>query len=33
MKPVSVVIGHSFVFLPEKPMAWRRADRRIGYFT
>lgn len=33
MKPVSIVIGHSFVFLPEKPMAWRGADRRIGYFT
>jgi hypothetical protein len=33
VKPVSVVIGHSFVFLPEKPMAARRADPRIGYFT
>ncbi|MCU0790538.1 MAG: DUF5117 domain-containing protein, partial [Nitratireductor sp.] len=33
MKPVSIVIGHSFVFLPEKPMAARRADKRIGYFT
>jgi hypothetical protein len=32
-KPVSMVIGHSFVFLPEKPMAYRAADPRIGYFT
>jgi hypothetical protein len=33
LKPVSVVIGHSFVFLPEKPMAWRKADPRIGFIT
>lgn len=32
-KPVSMVIGHSFVFLPDKPMAYRTADPRIGYFT
>ena len=33
VRPVSIVIGHSFLFLPEKPMAWRKADPRIGYFT
>lgn len=33
VRPVSIVVGHSFVFLPEKPMAWRKADPRIGYFT
>lgn len=33
MKPVSVVIGHSFRFLPDKPMTWREADPRIGYFS
>ncbi|MCA3574495.1 MAG: zinc-dependent metalloprotease [Aestuariivirga sp.] len=33
VRPVSIVIGHSFIFLPETPMAWRRADPRIGYFT
>ena len=32
-KPVSVVIGHSFIFLRDKPMAWREANPRIGYFT
>lgn len=32
-KPVSMVIGHSFMFLPDKPMAYRAADPRIGYFT
>jgi hypothetical protein len=32
-RPVSVVLGHSIVFLPEKPMAARPADPRVGYFT
>jgi hypothetical protein len=32
-KPVSIVVGHSFRFLPEKPMAWRLADPRIGFFA
>ncbi len=32
-KPVSTVVGHSFVFLPEKPMAWRNANPRVGYIT
>lgn len=32
-KPVSMLIGHSFVFLPEKPMAFRAFDLRIGYYT
>ncbi len=27
-----MVIGHSIVFLPDKPMAHRTADPRIGYF-
>ncbi len=31
-QPVSLVLGHSFVFLPEKPMAARRGDPRVGYF-
>jgi hypothetical protein len=31
-QPVSIVLGHSIVFLPEKPMAGRVADPRIGYF-
>jgi hypothetical protein len=31
-QPVSVVLGHSIVFLPEKPMAARPADPRIGFF-
>ncbi|MBL8316346.1 MAG: zinc-dependent metalloprotease, partial [Rubrivivax sp.] len=31
-QPVSVVVGHSFVFLPEKPMAGRPTDPRVGYF-
>lgn len=30
---VSVVLGHSIVFLPEKPMAGRVADPRVGYFS
>ncbi len=31
-QPVSVVLGHSIVFLPEKPMAARTGDARVGYF-
>jgi hypothetical protein len=31
-QPVSVVLGHSIVFLPEKPMAMRRGDPRVGFF-
>ena len=31
-QPVSVVLGHSIVFLPEKPMAARLADPRVGFF-
>ena len=31
-QPVSVVMGHSIVFLPERPMAARLADPRVGYF-
>lgn len=31
-QPVSVVLGHSIVFLPEQPMAARPADPRVGYF-
>ncbi len=31
-QPVSVVLGHSIVFLPERPMAGRPADPRVGYF-
>jgi hypothetical protein len=31
-QPVSVVLGHSIVFLPETPMAARAADPRVGYF-
>jgi Met-zincin/Domain of unknown function (DUF5117) len=31
-QPVSLVLGHSIVFLPEKPMASRRGDPRVGYF-
>jgi len=30
---VSVVMGHSLVFLPEKPMSGRHADPRVGYFS
>jgi len=32
-QPVSVVLGHSIVFLPDKPMAARPADPRVGYFS
>ncbi len=32
-QPVSVVLGHSIVFLPEKPMAARPADPRVGFFS
>ena len=31
-QPVSVVLGHSLMFLPEKPMAVRPYDIRVGYF-
>lgn len=31
-QPVSVVLGHSLVFLPETPMAGRPTDPRVGYF-
>lgn len=31
-QPVSLVLGHSFVFLPEQPMRSRPADPRVGYF-
>lgn len=30
--PLSVVVGHSFLFLPSKPMTARRFDSRVGYF-
>jgi hypothetical protein len=30
---ISVVLGHSIVFLPERPMAGRPADPRVGYFS
>lgn len=32
-QPVSMVVGHSFVFLPEKPMAGRPTDPRVGFFS
>ena len=32
-QPVSVVLGHSIVFLPAKPMAARPADPRVGFFS
>ena len=32
-QPVSMVLGHSLIFLPDKPMAQRLADPRVGYFT
>jgi hypothetical protein len=31
-QPISIVLGHSILFLPDKPMAGRPADPRIGYF-
>jgi hypothetical protein len=31
-QPVSIVLGHSIVFLPDKPMAGRPADPRVGFF-
>ena len=31
-KPVSLVVGHSLVFLPETPMRSRTADPRVGFF-
>ena len=33
ISPVSFVVGHSLVFLPEKPMRPRYANPRVGYFT
>jgi len=30
-QPVSVVVGHSFIFLPEKAMTPRYRDARVGY--
>jgi hypothetical protein len=32
-QPMSIVLGHSLVFLPESPMASRQSDPRIGYFS
>lgn len=32
-QPVSVILGHSLVMLPEKPMAARAYDPRVGYFN
>ncbi|HYN60849.1 MAG TPA: zinc-dependent metalloprotease [Rubrivivax sp.] len=32
-QPVSVVLGHSIVFLPDNPMAARPADPRVGFFS
>lgn len=32
-QPVSIVVGHSIVFLPERPMAGRATDPRVGYFS
>lgn len=32
-QPVSIVVGHSLVLLPEKPMAKRAADPRVGFFS
>ncbi|MFO0345704.1 MAG: zinc-dependent metalloprotease [Labrys sp. (in: a-proteobacteria)] len=31
--PVSLIIGHSLVFLPETPMKPRYFDQRVGYFA
>ena len=31
-QPVSVVLGHSILFLPEKPMSGRPGDPRVGYY-
>ena len=31
-QPVSIVVGHSIVFLPDRPMAGRPTDPRVGYF-
>lgn len=32
-QPVSMVLGHSIVFLPDSPMAGRPTDPRIGHFS
>lgn len=31
-QPVSIVLGHSLVFLPDTPMAARPSDPRVGFF-
>lgn len=31
-QPVSIVLGHSLVFLPDTPMAARPGDPRVGFF-
>lgn len=33
IQPKSIEVGHSFVILPEKPMAARTFDSRVGYFS
>jgi hypothetical protein len=33
LSPVTVMLGHSWRFLPTVPMAPRFADQRVGYFT
>lgn len=33
LSPVTVVLGHSWRFLPTEPMAPRFADPRVGFFT
>lgn len=32
-QPVSLTVGHSFIFLPEKPMEKRYFDSRVGYMS
>ena len=32
-QPTSMVLGHSWLFLPDKPMAARPADSRVGFFS
>ncbi|CAD5373320.1 conserved exported hypothetical protein [Rubrivivax sp. A210] len=32
-QPLSIVLGHSWLFLPERPMASRPADPRVGFFS
>lgn len=33
MQPLSIEVGHSFILLPEIPMAARAFDKRIGFFS